>query len=177
MNLITREDRGVSPLVGDLTGKVLVIAHTRLNRRYQSPRFQLFKAYGGFGCKEGTLGSAVFGKYLADEEDDRRDRHEFIGIADDELIKLALADTTPVIELDPKLRQIMLVCKDGHYQFGDTAEQARQRLNHITKAEVIAAFEAHPETTISDMGFMTYPKGCQPVEVKLKKGKEWTVTN
>lgn len=177
MKLITEGDEGLAPLVGDLTGKVLVIRHTRLIARYQTPRFQLFKAYGGFGCKEGSLGRAVFGRYLADDTDARRDRSEFIGIADDKLIMRAMADTTPVLELDHSLRQVMLICKDGHYEFGDTAEQARQRLRRITSAEVVAAFHAHPETRVSDIGFLTYPAGCTPVEVKLQKGKEWTVTS
>jgi len=177
MKLITEGDEGLSPLVGDITGKVVVIKHTRLTARYQTTRFQLFKAYGGFGCKEDSLGRAVFGRYLADNQDGRRDRSEFIGIADDGLVRRALEDTTPVLELDRSLRQVLLICKDGTYEFGDTAEQARQRLARITEAEVIAAYIAHPETRVSDIGFLTYPAGCPPVEARLTKGKEWIATS
>ena len=177
MKLITRGDEGLAPLSGDITGKVVVIAHTRLNKRYQSPRFQLFKATGGFGCKEGGLGSAVFGQYLADGEDDRRERQELIGIASDELVGRALEDTTPVVELDLTARVYLLIAKDGTYEVGDTVEQTRQRLLRLTDANVTEAWSVHPESKISDIGFITYPQGAPPVAVRIKKGKEWTVAN
>lgn len=177
MKLITPGDRGLSPIEGDLTGRVLVIAHTHLKRRYQLPRFQLFKAHGGFGCKEGSLGSAVFGQYIADGEESRQRRNDFIGFADDELIKQALADTTPVEAIDLTKRVYLLVAKDGSMQIGDTVEQARQRLRLQTPAQVVGAFLAHPETTVTDMGFLAYPSGAVPQEIRIKKGKEWTAAN
>ena len=177
MKLITQGDEGLAPLSGDITGQVVVISHTRLNKRYQSPRFQLFKATGGFGCKENSLGSAVFGHYLADGDDDRRERRELIGIASDELIGRALEDTTPVLDLDVTARVYLLIAKDGTYEIGDTVEQARQRLLRLTDATVTEAWHVHPESKISDIGFITYPPGAPPLAVRIKKGKEWTAAN
>ena len=85
MNLITSGTEGLRSLEGDLKNKRLVLAHNRLNRRYQMPRFQIFHATGGFGCQENSLGSAVFGIHIADGESARWNRNDFIGIADDDL--------------------------------------------------------------------------------------------
>lgn len=174
MELITSRTEGLAPLAGDLTGQVLVIRHTVLNRRYQMPRFQLFKATGGFGCKESSLGRAVFGMYLADSTDDRRNRGDFIGIATSELIHQAMQDTTPVPSINPHERVYFLFTKDGHCQTGDTVNQAMQRLRLITRSPVTVAYRAHPESSVNDLGYLSYPEGTTAAEVKIKRrGGTW----
>lgn len=178
MNLIVNGDEGLAPLVGNLEGKLLVIAHQRLNRRYQCPRFQIFKAIGGFGCQEGSLGSAVFGIHVADNEDNRWERHDFIGIASDELAQRAMLDNTPVININLEERIYFLVAKDGSMETGETVDQAMRRLKRITNSAVAQAFHAHPESTVTPFGLMSYPQGAPPVTVKIKKrGGFWIDAN
>ena len=174
MNLINRGDEGLTPLVGDLTGQFLVLSHERLNRRYQMPRFQIFKATGGFGCKEGSLGRAVFGIHPADGEDARWSRSDFIGIASTQLVARAMQDMAPVPDIDLNERAYFLWAEDGSSAVGDTPDQAMQRLRRITSARLMQAFLTHPESHTNDFGFLVYPKGTEPTEVKLKKkGGTW----
>ena len=178
MNLIVSGDKGLRPLVGDLTKQVLVLSHTKLMRRYQMPRFQIFHATGGFGCQENSLGSAVFGIHIADGESCRWNRNDFIGIATDELVTQAMEDTTPVENIDLRQRTYFLVAKDGTIETGDTIEQARQRLRRITRSAVRVAYHAHPESQLTDFGYISYPKGAEPVEVKIKsRGGIWIDAN
>lgn len=169
MNLIVKDDEGVTPLVNNILGKMLVVDHTKLNRRYQMPRFQIFKALGGFGCQANSLGTKVFGEYIADSQSAQLYRYDFIGMASDELIKRAMADTTPVKALDPKERCFFVLAKDGSFETGDTAHQAMQRLHRITNSKLMTAFYAHPEAYINPYGFITYPEGTVATEVKIKK--------
>lgn len=174
MNLITSGDEGLRPLVGDLAKQRLVLSHTRLNRRYQSPRFQIFQATGGFGCQEGSLGSAVYGIHIADGESARWNRNDFIGIASDELVTKALEDLSPVEDIDTSERIYLVVAKDGSSATGDTLQAARLRLKRITKSSVRVAYHAHPESSIDNFGFLTYPAGAVPSEVKIKsRGGIW----
>lgn len=174
MNLIQKGDEGLRPLVGDLNGQTLVLAHTKLHRRYQLPRFQIFNAIGGFGCQENSLGRAVFGHHPADGENARWSRNDFIGIATAELVARAMADVTPVEPVNLAERCFLLVSADGNYVMGDTPTQAMERLRRITKAKVMHSFIAHPETQINEIGLMTWPEGAAPAEVKLKKkGGAW----
>lgn len=174
MKLITSNSEGLRPLDGDLTGECLVLSHLRLHRRYQMPRFQIFKATGGFGCKPGSLGSKVYGVFIADNEDGQWRRSDFIGIATKELIHDALADDTPVPSINPHERHYLLVSNDGHYESGDTVNQAMQRLRRMTRAKVRHAFLCHPESTINEFGFLSYPEGTDLVEVKIKRqGGVW----
>lgn len=178
MNLIVSGDEGLRPLVGDLTNQVLVLPHTKLNRRYQLPRFQLVKATGGFGCDPKALGSMVFGQFVADGEDAAYRRSDFIGIADAGLIGRAMGDPTPVKELDVNARTYLLITRNGTYESGDTVDQAMRRLRRLTRSAVQYAYHVHPESRINDFGFISYPDGIPPVEVKIKKqGKEWIVTS
>lgn len=174
MNLIKHGDEGLLPLVGDLSGQTLVIAHDKLHRRYQLPRFQIFTASGGFGCQEHSLGRAVFGSHNADGEEARWNRSDFIGIATAELVARAMADLTPVEPINLAERAFLVVSADGNYIMGDTPTQAMERLRRITKAKVLQAFIAHPETQVNELGLMTWPEGAAPAEVKLKKkGGAW----
>lgn len=174
MNLIKRGDEGLMPLVGDLTGHTLVLSHERLNRRYQMPRFQIFKATGGFGCKEGSLGRAVYGIHIADNEDARWNRNDFIGIATQELAARAMEDVRPVPPLNLDERGYFLWADDGSSVMGDTVSEAMQRLRRITSAKVRQAFLTHPESHVNEFGYLVYPQGTEPTEVKIKKkGGSW----
>jgi hypothetical protein len=174
MNLIVKGDEGLAPLVDNILGQFLVVDHTKLNRRYQMPRFQIFKATGGFGCQANSLGHTVFGEYIADSTPSKLHRYDFIGIALPELIARAMEDTTPVKSLDPKERCFFVLAKDGSLETGDTPHQAMQRLARITSSKLAVAFYAHPEATVNSYGFISYPEGTKAHEVKLRKrGGTW----
>jgi hypothetical protein len=174
MDLITSEAEGLRPLDGDLTSQVLVIKHTLLGGRYQQPRFQLFKARGGFGCNPSSLGRAVFGTHIASGDDGRYQRNAFVGIASRSLIDAALADARPVPDIDINEREYMLVAKDGCRGRGKTVEIARQRLERQTNSPVMMSLRLHPESIVLEYGFISYPDGAAPEEIRIKKGKEWT---
>lgn len=174
MRLIAMGDEGLMPLVGDLRGTKLVLAHDRLPRRYQLPRFQIFHATGGFGCQEDSLGQKVYGVHIADNEDGQYRRRDFIGIATAELISRAMTDLTPVPALDTSLRHYLVVAKDGNYETGDNVDQAMKRLKRRTTAALQSAFLVHPEATINDFGYLSAPAGTDIAEVRVrKKGAAW----
>lgn len=173
MNLIDHTTQGLLPLQGDLTNQILVIRWELLHRRYQLPRFQLIKAKGGFGCREDSSGK-IFGVCIADASSIAGRRADFIGIATTDLINRAMADTTPVPNIDLSLREYMLVARDGSTERGDSIEQARQRLKLITSAAIIHAYQVHPESRMTEFGFISYPDGAPPTEVKIRKGNTWT---
>lgn len=175
MQLIERTDERLRPLVGDIKGQVLVLDWRLLKRRFQMPRFQLIKAIGGFGCKEDNAGK-VFGASVCDGEDGAYRRPNFVGIATDELIGCAMADTTPVPSLDLNLREYLLIARDGSTERGPTIEQARHRLKLISGAAITGAYEVHPESYVTDFGFISYPEGAPPSAVKIKRGKVWTAS-
>lgn len=71
----------------DYKNKVLVIRPSKLNEDYWSPENQIFYANGGgFGCDPTASGRAVYGQYLSDGEETRRNRQDFIGVMIDEHI-------------------------------------------------------------------------------------------
>lgn len=176
MHLITCTDERLRPLVGDLKGQVLVLDWAYLKRRYQMPRFQLIQATGGFGCSEESPGK-IFGRSICDGEEGTYRRNQFIGIATEELIMAGMADTTPVQNIDLNLREYLLIARDGSTERGHTIEQARQRLGRITSAAITGAYEVHPESYVNDLGYISYPDGAPPVEVKIRKGKVWTASH
>lgn len=176
MQLIESTDERLRPLVADIKGRVLVLDWRRLRRRFQMPRFQLIRATGGFGCKEDSSGK-VFGTSVCDGEDGTYRRAHFIGMATDELVRAAMADTTPVEGIDLSLREYLLVARDGSTERGPNIEQARRRLRLISSAAITGAYEVHPESYMTDFGFISYPEGAPPVEVKIKRGKVWTASH
>lgn len=176
MHLIESADERLRPLVGDLKGQVLVLDWRLLGRRFQMPRFQLIKATGGFGCQDGSPGK-IFGVSICDGEQETYRRSNFIGIATDELITASMADTTPVQGIDLSLREYLLIARDGSAERGNTIEQARQRLRRISNAAITGAYEVHPESHLNDFGFISYPDGAPPSEVKIKRGKVWTASH
>lgn len=178
MNLIASGHQGLRPLVGDLTHQKLVLRYDKLNRRFQMPRFQIFHATGGMGCQENAPAPMIYGLHIADGESARWDRQDFIGIASDELVMQALEDTTPVQAIDLDDRVYFVMAKDGNWTKGKTLEVARQRLQRITPAPVRTAFHAHPDSEPNEFGWLSYPAGAEPVEVRIKKrGGIWTDGN
>jgi hypothetical protein len=171
--LITATTKGLRPLSHDITGKVVVIKYSILNKRYQSPRFQIIKATGGFGCKEGSTGK-VFGRMVADGSDITLRRDELLGEASDELVMEAMADDTPVKPIEVSKREFLIVAKDGNQTRGTTQQEAYDRLRRITRSAVLACYHIHPESTINELGYMSYPEGIPPVEMSVRKGKDWT---
>jgi hypothetical protein len=167
--LIQRGQEGLRPLSSDLYNKIVVLNHTLLNSRHQIPRFQLLKATGGFGCKADSLGK-IFARCLADGSDVTVYRRDLIGEANEMLVHVAMSDVTPVTPINEKLREFLVIAKGGQQARGETVEQAKERLKRITRAQIIAAYEVHPESYVTDMGFLTYPEGIRPVEIKVRKG-------
>ena len=172
INLIVEGDEGVSPLVDDIRNKWVVLRHTMLDRRYQMPRFQIIRPFGGFGSYR-TDGK-IFSRHAADGRDVHCYRHDLVGMCSDELAIKAAADTTPVKAIDLTLHEYLLIAQDGSHERGDTVEQARQRLKLLTDAKVTELWEIHPESRINEMGVISYPDGAPPVLVPIRMGKVWT---
>jgi hypothetical protein len=64
----------------ELTGKTVVIRAASLKPEY-TDKDRRFVVSGGFGASPYTVGRAVFGKFLLDNEDARMDRGDVEGIA------------------------------------------------------------------------------------------------
>lgn len=167
MQLIDVFTKGIKPMVGDITDKVCVIRPTGLNKRYQSPRFQLFKATGGFGCKPENSGSKVFGFYLSDNEEDTRRRYDFIGLASDELIEQAMSDATPVKEIDKTAVGYLVISNNQHWAVGVSISDAKSKLSSIGGRGIAQCFLCHPETYVDEMGHVMTPSGTQLTELKI----------
>ncbi len=70
----------------DVVGHVLVLNPDVLKDEYKTPESQLFLAERGFGCKPRASGRAVFGTFLADGEQARFNRQDFLGVLKPELL-------------------------------------------------------------------------------------------
>ncbi|NCB42277.1 MAG: DUF3849 domain-containing protein [Clostridia bacterium] len=70
----------------DFTNKVLVLSPNLLKDEYKKPEYQLVLAECGFGCSPSASGRKVFGKFLFDGERCQYNRHDFIGVLQDELV-------------------------------------------------------------------------------------------
>ena len=70
----------------DFAGKYMVLNPECLKGEYREAKYQLFFATGGFGCDPTKMGRAVFGYFVADGEDCRWCRGDFIGVAKDETV-------------------------------------------------------------------------------------------
>lgn len=172
--LIDYGHEGLRPLTDNLKGETVVVNWRKLDRRFQSPRFQLFRPTGGTGCSTWMFGGKIFGRHVVDGEDGEYKRDDIIGIATHDLIREALFEPTPVGEINLELREYMLRAKDGSTERGKTVEEARRRLSYITNARVMECWELHPNSFINPFGYIVYPQGAPPTLMKLKKGKEWT---
>jgi hypothetical protein len=167
--LIARGEKGLRPLSSDLYNKIVVLDHIKLNSRHQVPRFQLLKAIGGFGCKQNSTGK-IFCRCLADGSDAAVYRSDLIGEAEDILVHIAMSDLTPVAPINKTLREFLIIASNGYQARGETLDKAKERLRRITKSKIIAAYEVHPESYVTDMGFLSYPEGIMPIEIKVRKG-------
>ena len=70
-------------------GCVGIIKAAWLKAEAHIPENQLFRIGGGFGASPSKMGNAVFGEFCVDGEHCRVERHDFIGIADEETTKYA----------------------------------------------------------------------------------------
>ena len=70
----------------DYTGKVLVLSPDMLQESCWTPRSQLWRAAGGFGCSPTASGRAVYATRLEDGEQTRWDRVDFIGVLDEQYL-------------------------------------------------------------------------------------------
>ena len=70
----------------DYAGKVLVLSPHILKEAYWTPQSQLWYAQSGFGCDPDSRGRAVFCTCLADGEQTRWERQEFIGVLREEFL-------------------------------------------------------------------------------------------
>ncbi|MDD3229965.1 MAG: DUF3849 domain-containing protein [Oscillospiraceae bacterium] len=68
----------------DFEGKVVVLSPGILKETCWTPQDQLWLATGGFGCRHDSSGRAVFATCLADGEETRWNRSQFIGILRDD---------------------------------------------------------------------------------------------
>ena len=70
----------------DYEGKVLAMRPEVLKEEYRTGEFQLWLATGGFGCSPTAIGRAVYATCLADGEETRWDRADFLGVVKDEFL-------------------------------------------------------------------------------------------
>lgn len=63
-------------------GKLLILKPQVLEPQFRQKEAQYFYAENGFGCDPNSLGTAVFGHFLANGQKARLSRSDFIGIAD-----------------------------------------------------------------------------------------------
>ena len=72
-------------------GCIAIINLSRVNFKpeFRKPEFQLFRLQSGFGVSPSKMGNACFGTFCADGETCRRERYEFLGIANEEVTKYA----------------------------------------------------------------------------------------
>lgn len=174
MNLITSKTEGVMPLVADVRGKNLVLRFNFLDRRFQMPRFQIVHATSGIGAESDQPNEIVIGIHIADNRSAVFRRNQFIGIASEALVVLAMEDTTPVRDLDPNDLVYFVMALDGSTETGDTIQQVMARLERITSAKPRVCYQAHRDCSFNEYGYLHYPEGMPPVEVELKRrGKEW----
>jgi hypothetical protein len=91
-DIYTREDCVNIDTMKDCTGMILVLRPDSLHPKYRESKYQLWKATGGFGTKNYTIGTAVFGKGLYDGESARWNRSQFMGALNDECVKELYGD-------------------------------------------------------------------------------------
>ena len=66
-----------------LVGKVLVLSPNTLKEEYWNTENQLWLAQGGFGTAANARGRAVYATCLADGEEARWNREDFLGVLDE----------------------------------------------------------------------------------------------
>jgi len=77
---------------GDYDNKILVLDPQTLITDASNAQNSLWVAYGGFGCKYGARGQAVFAKNLFDGRESRWERSDFLGAVKPESLQKWLDD-------------------------------------------------------------------------------------
>jgi hypothetical protein len=85
-HMLDKDDCIPGSSASEYENQVLILRAERLKPEYRQPKFQLYRAYGGFGCSPDKLGRAVFAKCLEDGEENRWNREDFHGIARPEIV-------------------------------------------------------------------------------------------
>ena len=86
LGLLGREQCSAGMYSGDTVGKVLVMKPDTLKEQYWTQQSQLWLATGGFGCDPKASGRAIYGVCLADGEQARWNREDFIGVLDEQYL-------------------------------------------------------------------------------------------
>lgn len=73
----------------ELEGKVVVLHKGSLRPQYRDFKQRLFRVEGGFGAHKGTIGSALYGIFLADGLKMRMEGEDVERLATEEEIKQA----------------------------------------------------------------------------------------
>ena len=73
----------------NIEDKFVVLAENEMSAKYRDITWRIFHAKGGFGCYPNTNGSAVFGSYVRDGEECRRERYQFERLATDKEVQAA----------------------------------------------------------------------------------------
>ena len=79
-------------------GKLLIIKPQVLEPPFRQKEAQYFFAQNGFGCDPDSLGTAVFGHFLANGQNARLSRSDFIGIADKTQLPIWAANRLELLE-------------------------------------------------------------------------------
>jgi hypothetical protein len=160
--MLTRND--IPMLEGDLTNQILVLRPDMLGKRWQLSKFQLVRALGGFGCSPTAIGSSVYTVSLVGEERCNYRRGDFLGIASQEQIDVALAEKGGELPLDPTDMCFLAIGK-GYWGRAETLALAKKNC----QGKAMIAFHCHIETQVNEMGYLTWPFGCpEPIEVWKK---------
>ena len=77
------------PLSDNIEGKLVVIKPDFFKPEFRDAKYQIVLATGGFGCKAGKLGNAVFVEevHTDNPEHYRQERYNLIGEPTEEIIK------------------------------------------------------------------------------------------
>ena len=79
-------------------GKLLIIKPQVLEPPFRQKEAQYFFAQNGFGCDPDSLGTAVFGHFLANGQKARLERSDFFGIADKSQLPIWAANRLELLE-------------------------------------------------------------------------------
>lgn len=93
-------------------GKLLILKPQVLEPQFRQKEAQYFYAENGFGCDPNSLGTAVFGHFLANGQKARLSRSDFIGIADKTQLPIWAANRLKLLE-NPSMKIRVFQLKDA----------------------------------------------------------------
>lgn len=96
----------------DYKGKLLILKPQVLQPQFRQKEAQYFYAENGFGCDPNSLGTAVFGHFLANGQKARLERSDFIGIADKNQLPIWAANRLELLE-KPSMKIRVFQLKDA----------------------------------------------------------------